>query len=111
MRGKSPEPWKGPSASEAGRLESVAEAPDPIHIGPAAGVDAVRPNRAQALVVRRQHELRVMKLREVTPEQRRAELGVIERVGEVDPAMEQGRTCPVRGVRLDLHQADGAGLR
>src|SRR2546421_919307 len=111
MRGKSPEPWKGPSASEAGRLESVAEAPDPIYVGPAAGKDAVRPNRAQALVVRRQHELGVVELREIAPEQRRSELGVVERVGKVDPPMEQRWTCPGRGVGLDLHQADGAGLR
>src|SRR5437868_7451063 len=98
-------------SAEASALELVAQLPDAVDVTPAAGVDAVAAQPAEALVVGGQRQLWVVQLIQVGAKQRRTQLRVVDRVVQVHPAVQQGRSGPGGGVGLDLHQPDRARPR
>jgi len=46
-----------------------------------------------------------------TAKQGGTELGIVDRIVEIDPSVQQGWACPDGGIGFHLHQADGAGAR
>src|SRR6266571_9458158 len=86
---RSDPPAPGSLSAQVGRLEAIAQLPDAVDIAPAAGVDAVFAHAGEALVIGRQRQLRIAELGEIGTQQRRAQLGVIHRVVQVDPAVQQ----------------------
>src|SRR5437870_643414 len=94
--------------AQVGRLETVAQPPDAIDVRPAAGVYAVSAHAGQALVIGRERQLRIAQLGEIGAQQGRAQLGVIHRIVQVDPPVQQAGPSPRCRVGLDLHQAHSA---
>src|SRR5881227_1574589 len=94
---------KESSGAQVGGLELVAQTPDAVDVRPATGVDPMSQDAAQPLVVGGERQLRIAEAVEVRPQQGSAELGVVDRIIEIDASMEQRRAGPCRGIGLDLH--------
>src|SRR2546425_12432042 len=71
-------------AFRTGLLELPRQAQDALDVGAAASIDSVPKRRAESLVVGRQGQRRVVQPVQVVAQQRRAHLGVVPRVVEVD---------------------------
>src|ERR1700682_5987407 len=99
------------STAEVRGLELVAKTPDAVDICSAARVDPVAQDAGQPLVVGGKSQLWIAEAIQVRAQEGGAEFSVVDRIVEVDAPVQQSGPGPGRGVRLDLHQPDGGGVR